>query len=316
MRYHPLGKTGLEVSAVSFGTAPLGDMFGVADERAALDTVRKAIDLGINFFDSSPYYGNGLAERRLGEALRGHRDDVIIGTKAGRYGVDEFDFSPKRIRESLHESLRLLRTDYVDIFQLHDIEFVALDGIFHDSYAELARLKDEGKCRFIGMTGYPIHTLTRAVHETELDVILSYAHHTLLNTRLGTELLPACQERGVGVINAAAVALGLLTPAGSRINVPAGEPIRAAAERAARACAERGVDIAFLANQFSIQRSGAPTTVVGTTKLKHLESAVAAEAHPIDEDLLAAVLAETADVHTLSWTSGLDENNRSTSCSA
>src|SRR5437764_10372771 len=103
MRYQQLGKTGLEVSAVSFGTAPLGDMFGTADEKDALITVRRAIDLGINFFDSSPYYGNGLAERRLGTAVRGHRDEVVIGTKAGRYGVDEFDFSPKRIRESLHE---------------------------------------------------------------------------------------------------------------------------------------------------------------------------------------------------------------------
>src|SRR5205085_7492160 len=98
---------------------------------------------------------------------------VVIGTKAGRYGVDDFDFSPGRLRESLHESLRLLQTDYVDVFQLHDIEFVKLDGVFQDSYAELVRLREEGKCRIIGMTGYPRHTLRRAVQETELDVVLS-----------------------------------------------------------------------------------------------------------------------------------------------
>jgi aryl-alcohol dehydrogenase-like predicted oxidoreductase len=314
MRYQALGNTGVKVSAVSFGTSPLGDMFGAADEEGALATVRRALDAGINFFDSSPFYGNGLAERRLGVALKGRREEVLIGTKAGRYGADDFDFSPARIRASLHESLRLLQTDYVDVFQLHDIEFVELDGVFQDSYAELVRLRDEGKCRFIGMTGYPIRTLHRAVRETDLDVILSYAHHTLLNTRLSTELQPVCQDRGVGVINAAAVSLGLLTPSGSRINIPAGKQIRDAALRAVRVCSERGADIAFLANQFSIQRSGAPTTVVGTTKLKHLESAIAAEAEPIDEELLAAVLAETADVHALSWNSGLDENNGEIQC--
>jgi L-galactose dehydrogenase len=125
MQQNPLGETGLTVSAVSFGTAPLGDMFGVADESEATAAVHRALDAGINFFDSSPYYGGGLAERRLGAALRGRRDGVVIGTKAGRYGRADFDFSQKRLRESLHHSLTLLQTDYVDIFQLHDIEFVA-----------------------------------------------------------------------------------------------------------------------------------------------------------------------------------------------
>lgn len=309
MHYNPLGKTDLKVSAVSFGTAPLGDMFGATEESDAVATVHRALDAGINFFDSSPYYGDGLAERRLGSALRGHRDAVVIGTKAGRYGKDEFDFSPRRIRDSLHRSLELLQTDHVDIFQLHDIEFVNLDGIFADSYAELVRLREEGKCRYIGMTGYPIETLSRAVTETDLDVILSYAQYTLLNTRLADELAPLCERRGVGVINAAAVALGLLTPGGMRIDAPVGDRIVRAARRAVDVCAERGADIAFLANQFAIQRSGAATTVVGTTKARHLDSAIAAESAPIDEDLLAAVLAATADVQNLSWSSGLPENS-------
>jgi aryl-alcohol dehydrogenase-like predicted oxidoreductase len=316
MRYHPLGNTDVKVSAVSFGTAPLGDMFGAADETEATAAVHRALDAGITFFDSSPYYGNGLAERRLGTALRGHRDDVVIGTKAGRYGGTEFDFTPKRLRESVHHSLQLLQTDHVDILQLHDIEFTDLDGVFGDTFTELVHLRDEGKCRYIGMTGYPMETLRRAVAETGLDVVLSYAHYTLLNTRLAEDLVPLCRERGVGLINAAAVALGLLTPAGSRITVPAGQRIVDAAQRAAEVCAQHGADIAFLANQFSIQRSGAATTVVGTTKAKHLDAAVAAEAAPIDEDLLAAVLAVTADVRTLSWSSGRPENNGGDTCSA
>jgi L-galactose dehydrogenase len=309
MDFHALGKTGLEVSAVSFGTSPLGDMFGTADESTAIKSVHDALDAGINFFDSSPYYGAGLAEQRLGEALNGKRDSVIVGTKAGRYGFEEFDFSPKRIRDGVHTSLKLLQTDYVDVLQLHDVEFVKLEGVFTDSYAELVRLRDEGKCRFIGMSGYALHTMRRAIEETDLDVVLNYAHFTLLNTELTDGLLPTADANGTAVINAAAVALGLLTPGGLKQDVAASAAMVAASRRAHELCEKKGVDIAFLANQFSIQRSGCPTTLIGTTKPHHLDSAVRAATAPIDEDLLADVLAATAEVHAESWPSGLRENN-------
>lgn len=310
MKYRALGRTGLQVSPVSFGAAPLGNMFGAVDERSALVAVRKSFDLGINFFDTSPYYGDGLSELRLGRALARHRDEVIIGAKAGRFGEDQFDYSAVRIRESLERSLRLLDTDYVDIFQLHDIEFVKLDGVFDESYSALVKLREEGKCRFIGMTGYPLHTLRRAVTETELDTVLSYAHYTLLNTQLAADLLPVCEQRGTALINAAAVSLGLLTSSGTRYaSHPAGPEIQAAADRARRYCTECGVDIGFLANQFSIQRSDCPTTLIGTTSTEHLETAVRAASEPVDEELLAEVLALTADVHAVPWMSGLPENN-------
>lgn len=309
MRYNQLGNTDLSVSEVSFGTAPLGDMFGAVDEDAGIAAVHHALDQGINFFDSSPYYGGGLAEQRLGSALKGRRDEVLIGTKAGRYGDDDFDFSPKRLRESVETSLDFLRTDHVDILQLHDIEFVPLGPVFEDTYAELVKLRNEGKCRYIGMTGYPMHTLRRAVTETDLDAILSYAHYTLLNTELTAELQSVCQENGVGVINAAAVGLGLLTPAGVKPHIPATDEIIAAAARAREVCAEAGADVSFLANQFSIQNSGCATTVIGTTKIHHLDSALRASTEPIDQVLLDAVLAVTSDVHGKSWQSGLAENN-------
>ena len=309
MRHNNLGDADLSVSAVSFGTGPLGGIFGTFDESDGLKTVHRALDLGINFFDTSPYYGLGAAEQRLGRALKGHRDNVIIGTKAGRYGDDEFDFSPHRLRQGLHESLRALQTDYVDILQLHDVDYGNLDAIFEDGYAELIRFKDEGKCRFVGMTGYPLRTLARAVTETDLDVVLSYAHYTLLNQELADELLPLCATRRVGVINAAAVSLGLLTNRGPTIEVLATQQIQRAAARARDICNQHGADIAFLANQFSIQRSQTATTVIGTVKVDHLESAVAAADAPIDEDLLAAVLDATAEVHQTSWITGRPENN-------
>ena len=264
---------------------------------------------GINFFDSSPFYG--LAEERLGKVLCGRRDELIVGTKAGRYGPKEFDFSAVRIRRSFEESLRLLGTDYVDIFQLHDVEFVDLEGPMGEGYAELVRLRDAGLCRFVGMTGYPTAMTRRVMSECDLDVTISYAHATLLDDCLTTEILPLAAERGVGVINAAAVTMGLLTEAGPPPHIAkvVGEGICAAARRAVEVCKSRGVDVSFLANQYSIQRSGCATTLIGTTKLRHLDSAVAAAQEPIDEELLAEVLAAVAPDRGRHWISGLPPNN-------
>jgi aryl-alcohol dehydrogenase-like predicted oxidoreductase len=311
MEYRELGRTGLRVSVVGYGTAPLGDMFGANDEDAALQSAYRALDAGINFFDSSPFYGAGLAERRLGKVLRGRRHEIIVGTKAGRYGPEEFDFSAARIRRGFEESLRLLGTDYVDILQLHDVEFVDLEGPIGEGYAELVRLRDAGMCRFIGMTGYPTATTRRVMTECDLDVTLSYAHCTLLDACLPTHVLPLAEERGVGVINAAAVALGLLTEAGPppHIATVVGAEICAAARRAVEACQRRGADVSFLANQYSIQRSGCATTLIGTAKQRHLDSAVAAAEEPIDEDLLPDVLAAIGPDRGRHWTIGLPQNN-------
>lgn len=311
MESRELGRTGLRVSSVGFGTSPLGDMFGPTDATTGIRAVHAALDAGVNLFDSSPYYGGGLAEERLGTALAGRRQQVILATKAGRYGVDDFDFSPARIRSGVETSLRLLRTDHVDILQLHDIEFVPLEPVLTDSYAELERLRDEGKCRFIGMTGYPIAMLRRVITETDVDVVLSYAHATLLDGCLGTSLLPLASASGVGVINASAVAFGLLTAVGSTIGIdhPANERIRAAAARAVAVAERHGVDISFLANQYAIQRSGCASTLVGTTRPDHFQAAVRAATEPIDEALLGEVLAAVADVRGTCWSVGLPEND-------
>jgi L-galactose dehydrogenase len=119
MRYRHLGDTSLKVSVLGFGASPLGDVFGTTDPSEGFRAVHLAIDEGINLFDVSPYYGLTLAEERLGMALAGRRNEVVLATKCGRYGESEFDFSAGRITKSLEESLRRLRTDYVDLFQAH-----------------------------------------------------------------------------------------------------------------------------------------------------------------------------------------------------
>jgi L-galactose dehydrogenase len=205
----------------------------------------------------------------------------------------------------------LLGTDYVDILQLHDVEFVDLEGPIGEGYGELVQLRDAGMCRFIGMTGYPTAMTRRVMTECDLDVTLSYAHCTLLDACLTDEVLPLAQEREVGVINAAAVALGLLTEAGPPAHIAqvVGEEICAVARRIVEVCRRHGANVSFLANQYSIQRSGCATTLIGTTKQRHLDSAVAAVEKPIDEELLADVLAAAGSDRGRHWTSGLAQNN-------
>jgi len=310
MEHRRLGRTELLVTPVAFGTAPLGGLFGPLDEPAALRLVDEALDLGINFIDSSRYYGN--AEERLGKALTpSKRDKIVLSTKAGRYGVGDFDYSRVGVRRGIEDSLRLLRTDHVDILMLHDVEFVPLDQPFGDGYEELCRIRDEGLCRYIGLSGYPLKTMRRALGELDLDVLLTYAKGTLLDNSIHDELLPLAWERGIGLINAAAVALGLLTPGPLTIELehPASGPIRTAAQRMRELCAERGVAIDFVANQYAIQRSGCVTTLLGTRKSSHLRTALAAATTPMDEALVAALIALRPPADQRQWISGLPENN-------
>jgi L-galactose dehydrogenase len=309
MQTRPLGRTGLDVAPVSLGTASIGEMFGRATVDDAVNVVHRAIERGVNVIDTSVHYGS--AEERLGVALADRRDRVILATKAGRFGSDGFDFSPQRLRASLEQSLRRMRTDHVDIFQLHSIEWVPLGPVFDDGLATLQQLKDEGKTRFIGMTGYPLKTMEQVVRQPGIDVILTYAHGTLLDNSLAERIVPMADRHGVGVMNAAAVSLGLLTPGGSNIRIehPATPAIRDSAERMRVLADERGIDLAFLANQYSIWRSGAATTVVGTAKLKNLEAAIRAAEVPPDPDIEREFVALRPDPGEQQWSSGLPANN-------
>ncbi len=308
MQYNKLGNTDLEVSVLSFGTGSLGELFGPLDEAAAMRLVDEVIDAGINFIDTSPFYGS--AEYRLGKALPGKRDKIILGTKAGRYGLTDFDYSAKRVRASLEESLRLMKTDYVDILQLHDIEHVPLERVLNEGYAALVALKQEGKCRYIGMTGYPLATMRRVMSEVQLDVLLTYAHGTLLDDAIAT-LQPLARERGVGLINAASLALGMLSSTGSNVTFehPASPAVRSAAAAMVAHAKAKGVDLAFIANQYSLQRSGCATTLVGIGKSRHLASALEAIDAPIDEEILAELLALRPAPGKRQWISGRPENN-------
>lgn len=308
MEYRAFGTTGFEVSALSFGTAPLGQLFGPVPFEQAREALFSAVDSGMNLVDTSSYYGD--AEERLGRVTGQLPEDVWLATKAGRIGWDNFDFTPTGIRASLERSLRLLNRDQVEVFQLHDIDFVPVGALFEDSVAELMSLRAEGKCRFVGVTCYSLPTIRRAMLETSVDIVLNYAHGTLLDNSLTDDLAPIARERGTALMNAAAVSLGLLVPSvvqKSEHNIASNASL-AAAQKMARVAASRGADIAFLANQYALQRVACDTTVVGTTSARHVQEAVKALRAPIDEELLAEVLELRLPLMEQQWDVGLAEN--------
>ena len=305
MQYRALGRTGLNVSALSLGGAAFGGQYGAVTAAAVRETVHAALDAGVNFLDTSAFYGEGRSEELLGEALAGHRDRVMICTKAGRLTRRDFDFTPAGVRASVEGSLRRLRTDRVEVLLAHDIEFADdFERVFTETAAVLHALKVEGKCRFVGVSGLPLGLLRQAVERCRLDVVVSYCHATLQNTRLLTELLPVAEAHGVGVVNASPLAMGLLTPGGPPPWNPAPADIRAACRAAADHCAARGASLATLGMQFAFALPCVPTTLTGTARPSELHANLEALATPPDAELLAAVQAILAPVQGKSWPTG------------
>lgn len=309
MRYRKLGNTGLDVSVLSFGASSLGSVFREADESESIRTVHAAIDAGINYIDVSPYYGLTRAETVLGKAIRDiPRDKFLLSTKAGRYGVDAFDFSARRIQSSLEESLTRLHTDYVDLFFLHDIEFVPADIVLEEAVPAVMRLKEQGKIRFWGISGLPLQLFEKMLPQIDADVILSYCHYSLNDTAL-LDLLPMLEARGIGLVNASPLSMGLLSLRGTPDWHPASPELKAACRKAAEFCAARGTDIAKLAIQFSTGNERIPTTLVSTANPDNIARNARWTLEPIDEELLREVLELLAPVHNVTWVSGRPEYN-------
>jgi L-galactose dehydrogenase len=311
MIYKELGNTGLSVSILGFGASPLGNEFGTIEVDEGKRAVHSAIDRGINYFDVAPYYGRTLAETRLGQALVGYRDKIILATKAGRYGTDPgtgFDFSDRRIIESVEESLSRLKTDYIDIFQVHDIEFGHKEQIINETLPAMSKLKQAGKVRFVGITGYALQMLRDVARSTEIDTILSYCRYDLMDTALDEVLTPMAQRAGIGLINASPLHMRVLTEKGAPNWHPAPRRVLEAGRQVARYCKSKGVDIADLAMQFALAHDQVSTTLVGMSKVRHVDSNAKAVGVAPDPELLAEVLAMIGPVANVCWQEGLPGN--------
>ncbi|CAM4106668.1 aldo/keto reductase [Paenibacillus alkaliterrae] len=309
MKYRKLGKTGLDVSALSFGASSLGSVFRETDEAESVRTVHSAVDMGINLIDVSPYYGLTKAETVLGKAIAGMpREKFILSTKAGRYGADEFDFSEQRILRSVDESLQRLKTDYIDLLFLHDIEFVPFEQVAEGAFPALDKLKQQGKIRFSGVSGLPLAVFERSLAYRELDVVLSYCHYSLNDTSL-LDIVPLLEQKQVGLVSASPLSMGLLSTRPAADWHPAGAGIRAICKKAAEHCAAKGADITKLAVQYATANERIPTTLVSTANPANIRKNIEWTDESLDEELLGEVLAILEPIHNRSWESGRPEYN-------
>jgi len=310
MQTRPLGSTGLDVPILALGASSLGAEFRAITLDEALGSVRAALDCGLNLIDTSPFYGRGMSEVLLGVALESvPRDDYLLCTKLGRYDLAHFDFSAKRVAESIDVSLHRLRTDHLDIVLCHDIEFVPLQQIVDETLPALQRAREAGKVRFIGFSGYPQKIFRFICDQADVDCVLNYNQYTLQNTRFADETIPYLAAKGVGVMNAGPFSARLLTDAPLPAWLKEPEEVKAAARQAAELCRARGSSIAKLALQFSLANPAIATTVAGSANPANIRAWAAWAAEPLDMELVRDVQAIFAPVKNIGHVEGLAENN-------
>lgn len=306
MEYRILGRTGLEVSALSFGTAPISGMYGAIDKAAAQRAVKYAVDCGINLFDICPDYGNDSVESLVKDALGRRRAEVILAVKAGRFDRRRFDYSRPYIKKSVEYSLRNLGTDHVDILNIQDIEYGDREQVLNEAYGAALELKKEGKCRFIGMSGYPLACLREAVETCGLDVVLTYGHFNLLNGLMLTELLPYAEQNGIGVINAGATALGLLTrrvlkAGGVQEWHPAPQSLVRVCRRIVQYLLDIGIEPVEFALEYIFWEKTVPTTIVGMSEWQHVEQNLKTISNRPNQQVLESVMSLIKPVNDLTW---------------
>lgn len=310
MQTRKLGNTDLQLPIIGFGASSLGAEFRAVGLDEVFASVRAALELGMNLIDTSAYYGRGMSEVLLGIELQNvPREEYILCSKLGRYAPQHFDFSAKRVAESVDVSLHRLRTDHLDIMLCHDIEFVPLNQIIEETLPALRKAQQQGKIRYVGISGYPMKIFREVSAKADLDCILSYNQYTLQNTRLADEIVPLLQPKGVGIMNAGPFAARLLTNAPLPDWHKDSQEVKDAAGKAAQFCQDRGVDIAHAALQFSCANPDMATTIAGSANPDNIRKWAAWLEQPIDESLMNEVIAIFEPVKNISHPEGLPENN-------
>ena len=310
MQHRELGRTGLKLSVVSYGAASIGNEYGNAtDEARAIRSLHVALDGGVNFIDTSPYYGRTLAEKVLGRAFKEiPRDRFILGTKCGRYDVAGFDFSYERTLRSVDESLQRMGVDHIDIMQCHDIEFGDMQQVVDEALSALRKAREQGKIRFIGVTGFPLNIFRYILDRTELDCMLSYCHYALNNTSL-QGMIPYLKGKGVGIMSASPFSERLLTRQALPSWHHSPDSLKAQCRKAVEFCDARGVDIAKLALQFCLQNPDITTTVPGTANPDNMAKQLQWMDEPVDHELIAEVRKLLEPTQNVLWPVGRQENS-------
>ena len=313
MQTRPLGNTGLDLSVLSFGASSIGAEFRSIDIADALRCVHVALDRGMNYIDTAAYYGRGMSEIMLGRILPDlPRQSYVLSTKLGRYAPAHFDYSAKRVAESIDVSLERMRIDYVDMVFCHDIEFVPLAQIVNETIPALRKQVKAGKVRFIGVSGYPMKMFRHMLDHADLDVILTYNHYTIQNDS-ALQLVPICKSKGVGIINAAPFSARLLSNATLPPWHKSTTQVREVAAKAAAHCRHAGTDIAKLALQYSVACEAFASCVTGSASPERIAQWCDWIDEPIDTKLLAEVKEILLPIRNWAYPEGLPENDDPTS---
>ena len=290
-----LGRTGLAVRRLAMGTAPLASIFWGNDSDTAVRTAARALELGVGFFDTAPFYGLGEAERRLGRALAaagGKRP--VIATKAGRLLTAEpdgtvgvhFDFSHDAARQSLESSLERLGVDRVDIVHVHDPDD-HVDEALKGTFPALAGLRDEGVIAAVSLGTNSVATAVAFLERADLDCMLVAGRYTLLD-QSAADLIDACAERGVAYLAAGVFNSGLLARPreGAWYDYgPVSADLLARATAIDGVCRRHGVALRAAAVNFPVANAAVTSVVVGMAAPSEVDENLAALRTPVPEDL-------------------------------
>ncbi len=307
MIYNELGKTGMKVSNLGFGASSLGGVFHDIREAEGIKAVHTAVDNGINFIDVSPYYGHYKAETVLGKALKEiERDRYYLSTKVGRYGengVNTWDYSAKRVTASVYESMERLNIDYIDLINVHDVEFADLNQVVEETLRALVKLREEGAVTHVGITDLQPENLKWVIEHVPagtIESVLCFCHYSL-NDEMILDYLDFFEANNIGVVNASPFSMGLLTKRGAPAWHPAPEPLKEACRKATEHCAEKGYDIEKLAVQYSTSNPRIATTLFSSANPANVLKCIDYIKDPVDETLVKEVQEIIGDQMRVRW---------------
>ena len=302
----------MKISHLSFGASSLGSVFRETNEKESFEAVEAAIEGGINFIDVSPYYGHYKAETVLGKALRNiPRDKYYLSTKVGRYGkdgVNTWDYSAKRVTDSVYESMERLGIDHIDLINVHDIEFQAalpggLQKVVDETLPALVELREKGVVSHVGITDLQLQNLKWVIEHCEkgtVESILNFCHYTLNDDAL-VDFLDFFEANGVGVINASPLSMGLLSQRGVPDWHPAPKPLVQACQRAAAYCQGKGYPIEKLAVQFAVSNQRIASTLFSSANPANVKRNIAWANEEPDWALVDKVKEIIGDQQRVTW---------------
>ena len=313
MEYVRLGSTGTKVSRLCLGCMTYGSKKWrewVLEESESLPFFRRALDLGINFFDTADMYSDGVSEEITGRALKqfAQRDRVVIATKVFNPMGDDPNQrgnSRKHIHHAIDDSLRRLGTDYIDLYQIHRFDY---ETPIEETLRALDDLVRAGKALYIGASSMHAYQFAKMLHASDSRLLARFVtmqnHYNLVYREEEREMLPLCREEGIGVIPWSPLARGFL--AGNRSKEDRGETVRAKTDdfahnlyyqdsdfevvrRVSEVAQRRGVPNAQVALAWVLQQPGITAPIIGASRMSHLDDAVAALALKLEDDELQSL---------------------------